>query len=56
MAARHLREVEPMKSMIRLAAAAALATYAAANAGGQGAADSTAIVKYLAEKMTRRPS
>ena len=38
------------------AAAAALATYAAANAGGQGAADSTAIVKYLAEKMTRRPS
>lgn len=35
------------------ASAAAFASYAAATAGGQGAADSVAIVKYLYERMTR---
>lgn len=36
------------------ASAAAFATYAAATAGGQGAADSVAIVKFLYERMTRK--
>jgi 3-hydroxyisobutyrate dehydrogenase-like beta-hydroxyacid dehydrogenase len=36
------------------ATAAALGTYAAANANGLGAADSVAIVRFLAERMTRQ--
>ncbi|MBM3513513.1 MAG: NAD(P)-dependent oxidoreductase [Alphaproteobacteria bacterium] len=36
------------------ASAAAFATYAAAVAGGQGAADSVAIVKFLTDRMTRK--
>jgi 3-hydroxyisobutyrate dehydrogenase-like beta-hydroxyacid dehydrogenase len=36
------------------ATAAALGTYAAASAGGLGAEDSVAIVRFLAERMTRK--
>ena len=35
------------------ATAAALGTYAAASAGGLGTEDAVAIVRFLAERMTR---